>query len=553
MAKKRWKFLSIRIAAALLAAAVSAFPGCLPSRGDRAGGRPAPGANVIDPGADYAHHRAKYLRNRMVPPEHYSVMQHPARNNEFGEFDDGLYGGLDSQPALPPLPGDAAAMPAFGGADTYAMAAGSPPGARTGTAPYPATRAPAGPRGTAPQGVATETHFYPVEQLVFGGDNGELDSPDVYRLMPRDVIGVTVRDHPEFSGTLTLQADGTVRVPNTPDPVRLRGLTADEAADAIRRSIAVYVRGDCVVRVQTNRARGGYYFVFGDVRQPGRFPMGLEPVTLSDAVMAANFEANPNRLDESEELGPAFPTASPLGSFITPRTADMARVMLITPHRSQPSRTTHDLRQAMLGMTGGNPPVRPGQIIIVPSLDPEKNLSLGLAMAERPTVPEGLRPGQGFSTANSPARLPEALPYADASGRDASAGRDAPARRLLSDVEANLSRAYGVHSTVEPTRMEEFPEAEEYAGGFIHDGTVYDENGYEILPGETIVAVEAPRSGAVVVESVNPALPESGAVVYESAPPARGRRLRKAPFAAAPEAEGSTRRADSVDGWEKGF
>lgn len=542
MRKSRCNLTRAAIAAAALAVAAAA-PGCLPAKQQAT--RPAPVVDTETPNRDYAYWRSKYVKNRMVPPEQYSVRAVPSRNNEFGEFDEAMYSGLDRQPELPPMPGDAAVMPAVGGPATYSMAASSYQGG--GTA-YPQTRAPAASRpssassaSSAPraQGVAAENHFYPVEQLVYGGEYPDIDRPDVYRLMPRDVVSVTVRDHPEFSGKLVIQADGTVRIPNSPDLIRVRGMTVDEAADEIRKTLAVYVRGDCVVRVQANRARGGYYFVFGDVKQPGRFPMGLEEIRLSEAVMAANFEVNPNRLDEDEELGPAFPTASPRGKFVTPRSADMARVMLITPHRSQPVRTTHDLRQAMLGMTAGDPLVRPGQIIVVPSLDPEKNLELGLAMGERPATPEGLLPGQGFSTANSPARLPEVLPYAETRG--------AGAGRVLSDVESNMIQAYGVQANVEATPVRQFPEEDEYCD------VLYDADGYEIVAEETIAA-----SRPVVVESVNPVLPRAENVLYETPAPAQGRRLKKAPFAnamepAVAEVEPATTKRKAGEGFPKGF
>ncbi len=57
----------------------------------------------------------------------------------------------------------------------------------------------------------------------------------------------------------------------------------------------------------------------------------------------------------------------------------------------------------MQGMTGDDPLIRPGQIIIVPSLDQEKNAGL-------PEVPEGLMPGQGFASAGASAKLPEVEP-----------------------------------------------------------------------------------------------------------------------------------------------
>ena len=101
--------------------------------------------------------------------------------------------------------------------------------------------------------------------------------------------------------------------------------------------------------------------------------------------------------------GPAFPAASPRGEFVAPQSTDLASVMLVTPHRSQPVRTFHDVRAAMRGMTGDDPLVRPGQIIIVPSLDQQKNAGL-------PEVPEGLMPGQGFASASASAKLPEVEP-----------------------------------------------------------------------------------------------------------------------------------------------
>ncbi|MDR1744411.1 MAG: polysaccharide biosynthesis/export family protein, partial [Planctomycetota bacterium] len=376
------------------------------------------------------------------------------RNNDFGEFDDSLYAGLDAQPSLPGLPGGQDIMPMMGGPSSYPVPAALAPEYRFESKPsnraissspvsLPGAAGAAAAAASGQAGITAGSHFYPIEQLVFGGDYPDIDKPELYRLMPRDVVTVTVKDHPEFSGTLDIQADGTVRIANTPDLIRLRGLAVDEAAEEIRRTLQVYVKGECVVRVQANRARGGYYFVFGDVNQPGRFPMGLEPVRLSDAILAANWEANPNRMEQDDELGPAFPAAGPRGKFIAPRSADMARVMLITPHRSQPVRTLHDVRSAMLGMTGNDPAVRPGQIIVVPSLDPHKNRSLGLEMPDRTVPPDGLMPGGGFSGADSPARLPEVSP--DSHPYRARATVHVPA------VEANMTRAFGVQSTTAPS------------------------------------------------------------------------------------------------------
>lgn len=443
--------------AAILAAMMAASTlsgGCLPASKPQV--TEAPVVNTEAPDPETAYWKNEYRKNRMEPPRDFQVPPKPAPNNQFGEFENDMFAGLDSQPRLPDLPGDPHVMPAVGGPATYPAPASSypmpPSRPRAAQASYPMTEpAAAGvavAAATRPAGFATDAHFYPIEQLVYGGDYPDIDKPELYRLMPKDEVNITVRDHPEFSGKLTIHADGTVRVPNTPDVIRIRGMTVEEAAEEIRRNLAAYVKGPCLVRLQANRARGGYYFVFGDVLQPGRFPMGMEPVKLSDAVLAANWEANPARLDaDGDELGPAFPAASPRGKFIAPRSADLARVMLITSHRSQPVRTVHDVRSAMLGVTANDPAIRPGQIIVVPSLNPERNMSLGLDIPAVPAPPEARAGGAGFSGANSPARLPEVLPPPGPQAR-----REV---YTVPQVESNLASAFETQSTTGPLDIEQ--------------------------------------------------------------------------------------------------
>ncbi len=491
--------------------------------------------------------REKYQANRPVPPREFSVPAKPPRNNAYGEFDEQNFTGLDAQAALPRLPDDPSIMPMLGGPASYPMAASSYPtsvnvpvqrggggGASVGPGNTPAAapgmaaasgqaaanfgmpgraggggndyladqaaagravRAAENPRG---QGLQTEGHFYPIEQLVYGGDYPDIDKPELYRLMPKDVITVSVKEHPEFSGKLEIQPDGTVQIPNCTDLVRLRGLTVDEAAETLRQELQLFVKGDCVVRVQANRARGGYYFVFGDVRQPGRFPMGLEPIRLSDAVLAANWEANPTRSGyDDEEFGPAFPTASPRGKYIAPGSSDLARVMLITPHRSRPAREVHDVRSALMGVTRNDPLVKPGQVIVVPSLDPQKNMALGLDLPEVAVPPParnqgggyagggagggvnagpggnaggggfaesyGKANGNGYSGANTPARLPEVLPAA--SPLRYSQTFETPC------IETNMARNFGIQSNTPATPVEEPEIYYEAASSYCPDAT----------------------------------------------------------------------------------
>ncbi len=474
----------------LLLAACTTLPACLPRSGYT--GEVAY-VDTEQPSAEYAYNRRRVLRERIVPPKEFQVLPVAPRNNEFGEFDEANFAGLDSQPALPSLPGGGDIMPMIGGPADYPMAAASygrrPVGgvAYEGGA-YPVTSPEAA--GFAVQAAKGATgpagQLHPIEQLVYGGDYPDIDKPELYRLQPKDIVSVTVKDHPEFSGKLEIQADGTVRVPNCPDLVRLRGKTVDEAAEELRAYLQMFIKGEAIVNVQTNRARGGYYFVFGDVTQPGRFPMGMEPVRLSDAVLAANWEANPSRMDPDEELGPAFPAASPRGKFYTRRSADLARVMLITPHRSQPLRTVHDIRSAMLGVQREDPLVRPGQIIVVPSLDPERNRSLGLDVPDLAVPPDGLTEGAGFSNAVSSARLPEVNPSSH------------PLRRRtvvpVQQVEDNMAEAFAVQANTEaiaPTPV--YKSYDEYCE---------DDFGYEYGTAVTVPSVAVERVETPVSESL---------------------------------------------------
>lgn len=556
-------------------------------------GRPPEGYKTAE--AEDAHWRAQYAKNRTVPPKQFSVKPKKPRNNNFGEFEEELYTDLDQQPNLPAMPGDgimtmmgpdAAAVsmqdffpnskPRAGAIHSYPPYTSKLPTQETNIVKAPKSSmnsATAQSLGFADAGLMTESRFYPIEQLVFGGEFPDLDSPEQYRLMPKDVINVTVKEHPEFSGKLEIQPDGTVRVPNLPELIRLRGLSIDEAAEELRRNLQVYIKGECIVQVQANRARGGYYFVFGDVMQPGRFPMGLEPVKLSDAVLAANWELNPARNDD-EELGPAFPAANPRGKFTSPQTADLANVMLVTPHRSQPVRTSHDVRQAMLGIMREDPIVRPGQIIIVPSLDPRKNRSLGLDMPEGEPVamPGNRRPG--FSGSDAPARLPDIGVELDDYGyATQGAGSDAlyaAAQRrgndgepelssgmmdCLTPVQRNMAKAFNVQQNTRPIEQSDI-----FNDPFYSDDCVdaYPPISISVPMSQTedddynAMAPAANQSGSVpatAVAGVERDEVEEQPVVTQK----RGRRLFRSTASDAPATEKKAKGKKDPSKWNMGF
>jgi len=217
------------------------------------------------------------------------------------------------------------------------------------------------------QGGGRET--LPVEQLIYGGTYPDHDAPGDYRINVRDRLQIAIDEHPEFSGDVQVQQDGSVRVPNTDDWVTVAGLTAAQAERAIANAISPYIKGKPRVRITVVFGRGECYYVFGEVQNQGRFSMGLTPIRLSEAIFRANstaltaveYRSYEAIIREQTELGPRQ-------SYNLSKYAVLTQVSVITPHRSRPLRQVYNVKAALLeGKTGQDPVIQPGQIIIVPS------------------------------------------------------------------------------------------------------------------------------------------------------------------------------------------
>lgn len=205
----------------------------------------------------------------------------------------------------------------------------------------------------------------PIEQLIFGGPYPERGDEGIYRYEPGDRIRITVKDHPEFDGVVTVEPDGAVQIPNTQDHIRVVGLEEGQVTAAIAKAIRPYVRRVPVVRVATMLGQGGYYHIFGGVENPGRYPIGDRPLRLSEAV----FRASSTRLQASdketrdERLAADLSGGAREGFGVE---SDLRVVDVITPHRSHPLRETVNVAESLFGgRTGDDPHVRPGQIILV--------------------------------------------------------------------------------------------------------------------------------------------------------------------------------------------
>ncbi len=209
----------------------------------------------------------------------------------------------------------------------------------------------------------------PVEQLIYGGSYPERDEPTNYRLSAGDTVRITVEDHPEFNGVVAVENDGVVKIPGTEDVVDAENRLIDEITREVEKTLTPYVNHAPAVKIRLHTAIGGYYFIFGEVVNAGRFPIGRKPIRLSEAVFRANsqrFEAGKDQtVEEAIDRNASFGARE---KFRLPPFAKLESVSVITPHRSHPIREEYDLKSALLqGVTGQDPMIRPGQIVFVNS------------------------------------------------------------------------------------------------------------------------------------------------------------------------------------------
>jgi protein involved in polysaccharide export with SLBB domain len=204
----------------------------------------------------------------------------------------------------------------------------------------------------------------PIEQKVYDGVFAKYGEDQPYLHHDGDTIMVAVKEQAEFSGEATITRDGNLKIPGTEDYVAARGRDATQIENLIARTLRPYLRLAPVVRVTTTRGGGGYYYVLGGVKNQGKFPLGIKPLALSEAVFRANAASG-----ESLNLEDAANQAARM-NFTLANNAALERVLLITPHPTAPQATVYNIAAALYGgVTGQNPAVRDGQIIVVGESD----------------------------------------------------------------------------------------------------------------------------------------------------------------------------------------
>ncbi len=109
-----------------------------------------------------------------------------------------------------------------------------------------------------------------------------------YTIVTDDLLEVSVADHPELSATATVIADGTAILPLL-GPVKLQGMTVDQATQQIKDLYDQKYIVNPVVSVQLRKSKPKQFYIYGEIKIPGVYPIQDGLTTLKAVVIAGGF------------------------------------------------------------------------------------------------------------------------------------------------------------------------------------------------------------------------------------------------------------------------
>ena len=147
------------------------------------------------------------------------------------------------------------------------------------TVPQPALR-PAYPQ----QNVAGQSGVTPGSQLPQVYVTGIVgDGP--YTLGRDDVIQISVRNQPEFSGQFAIGFDGRIQY-NYLGDIPIGGMTKYEVQQVLEKMLSKYIRVP-VVNVQIVAYNSKVVYIIGAISRPGKYVMRGDVIKLREAILAA--------------------------------------------------------------------------------------------------------------------------------------------------------------------------------------------------------------------------------------------------------------------------
>ena len=135
------------------------------------------------------------------------------------------------------------------------------------------------------------------------GNSNNFDSLK-YTLGPGDVISITVRNHPEFSGTYSINLEGEILYSYVGD-VNVVGLTQVELEKKIKGIILTYVVAP-EVKISILGYESKVFFVLGEVAKPGQYHMHAETISVEDAVIMAGLPIQTAAINKAKIITPGL-------------------------------------------------------------------------------------------------------------------------------------------------------------------------------------------------------------------------------------------------------
>lgn len=106
-----------------------------------------------------------------------------------------------------------------------------------------------------------------------------------YTLGNEDILLVTVRNQPDFSGSFIIGPDGMIQY-NFVGDIQAAGLTKYQLKEIIKRELERFVKGPEVsITIASYKSKN--VFILGEVARPGKYPMEGDSISLRDAIAIA--------------------------------------------------------------------------------------------------------------------------------------------------------------------------------------------------------------------------------------------------------------------------
>lgn len=128
------------------------------------------------------------------------------------------------------------------------------------------------------------------------GNVGVAVDPNKYVLGPEDIIFIRVWREPDFTGPVAIRPDGKISMPLI-NEVQAAGLTPMQLSGQLKDALSKYINSPDVT-VLVNDVRSKKFFIDGQIKKPGPFPL-VTPTTVFEALsLGGGFQdfSNPKKI-----------------------------------------------------------------------------------------------------------------------------------------------------------------------------------------------------------------------------------------------------------------